>query len=42
MISIPSCILAMGGITLEKGVVSSGLLEIMDVLIRNLIDRFSL
>jgi phosphate transporter len=34
--------LAMGGIALGKGVVSSGLLEIMDVLIRDLVDGFSL
>ncbi len=34
--------LAMGGIALGKGVVSSGLLEIMDVLIRDLVNGFSL
>ena len=30
--------LAMGGIALGKGVMSSGLLEVMDVLIRDLVD----
>ncbi|KAF8149087.1 SPX domain-containing protein [Crassisporium funariophilum] len=34
--------LAMGGIALGKGVMSSGLLEVMDVLIRDLVDGFSL
>lgn len=34
--------LAMGGIALGKGVMSSGLLEIMDVIIRDLVDGFSL
>jgi hypothetical protein len=34
--------LAMGGIALGKGVVSSGLLEVMDVLIRKLVDGQSL
>jgi di/tricarboxylate transporter len=34
--------LAMGGIALGKGVMSSGLLEVMDVLIRDLVDGLSL
>ncbi|KAH9481898.1 putative transporter C3B8.04c [Psilocybe cubensis] len=34
--------LAMGGIALGKGVMSSGLLEIMDVIIRDLVDGLSL
>lgn len=34
--------LAMGGIALGKGVMSSGLLEVMDELIRDLVDGFSL
>jgi hypothetical protein len=34
--------LAMGGIALGKGVMSSGLLEVMDVLIRKLVDGKSL
>lgn len=34
--------LAMGGIALGKGVMSSGLLEVMDVVIRDLVDGFSL
>ncbi|KXN91756.1 hypothetical protein AN958_12370 [Leucoagaricus sp. SymC.cos] len=34
--------LAMGGIALGKGVVSSGLLEIMDTVIRKLVDGYSL
>jgi len=32
----------MGGIALGKGVVSSGLLEIADIYIRNLVEGFSL
>lgn len=34
--------LAMGGIALGKGVMSSGLLDIMDVIIRDLVNGFSL
>ncbi|KAF4613446.1 hypothetical protein D9613_008141 [Agrocybe pediades] len=34
--------LAMGGIALGKGVMSSGLLEVMDVIIRDLVQGFSL
>ncbi|KAF5359495.1 hypothetical protein D9756_002903 [Leucocoprinus leucothites] len=34
--------LAMGGIALGKGVVSSGLLEVLDTLIRKLVDGYSL
>ena len=34
--------LAMGGIALGKGVTSSGLLEVLDDIIRNLIDGMSL
>lgn len=34
--------LAMGGIALGKGVTNSGLLKTMDVLIRDLLDGFSL
>lgn len=34
--------LAMGGIALGKGVVSSGLLEIMDIVIRDLVSGYSL
>lgn len=34
--------LAMGGIALGKGVTSSGLLEVMDVVIRDLVDGLSL
>ena len=34
--------LAMGGIALGKGVMSSGLLEVMDVMIRNLAEGLSL
>ncbi|KAG6816670.1 hypothetical protein H0H87_004030 [Tephrocybe sp. NHM501043] len=34
--------LAMGGIALGKGVMSSGLLEVMDVIIRDLVDGLSL
>lgn len=34
--------LAMGGIALGKGVMSSGLLEVMDVLIRDLVEGLSL
>lgn len=34
--------LAMGGIALGKGVLSSGLLDILDVIIRDLVQGFSL
>lgn len=34
--------LAMGGIALGKGVMSSGLLEILDVIIRDLVEGFQL
>lgn len=34
--------LAMGGIALGKGVMSSGLLEILDVIIRDLVEGFHL
>jgi phosphate transporter len=34
--------LAMGGIALGKGVLSSGLLQVMDVIIRGLVDGLSL
>jgi phosphate transporter len=34
--------LAMGGIALGKGVTASGLLEVLDVVIRDLVDGFSL
>jgi phosphate transporter len=34
--------LAMGGIALGKGVMSSGLLEILDVIIRDLVQGFQL
>lgn len=34
--------LAMGGIALGKGVVSSGLLNVMDLIIRDLVNGFSL
>lgn len=34
--------LAMGGIALGKGVMASGLLEVVDVLLRDLVDGFSL
>ena len=34
--------LAMGGIALGKGVMSSGLLEVFDVLIRDMVDGYSL
>lgn len=34
--------LAMGGIALGKGVMSSGLLEVVDMILRDLIDGYSL
>lgn len=34
--------LAMGGIALGQGVMSSGLLEVVDVIIRDWVDGFSL
>lgn len=34
--------LAMGGIALGKGVMASGLLEVVDTLLRDLLDGFSL
>jgi phosphate transporter len=34
--------LAMGGIALGRGVMSSGLLEVMDVFLRDMIDGYSL
>jgi hypothetical protein len=34
--------LAMGGIALGKGVMSSGLLEVVDVILRDLVDGLSL
>ena len=34
--------LAMGGIALGKAVMSSGLLEVMDIIIRDMVDGFSL
>jgi len=34
--------LAMGGIALGKGVISSGLLDVMDITIRDLVNGFSL
>jgi phosphate transporter len=34
--------MAMGGIALGKGVMASGLLEVLDVLIRGLVDDLSL